>query len=121
MKIYKLSFGVINIHHPRLAEVIINEGVVMDEEIVGQYHDFLLSNLKAPFCLLINKENAYTYTYKAQVSVADLDEIKAVGVITKSAGAVMATEMLMDMNVPLQSKMKLFGSRADGLAWLAKK
>ncbi|MFD2725516.1 hypothetical protein [Hyunsoonleella rubra] len=63
MKEYKLSFGTIIVLKDNLAEVIINEGVVMNEVMVDIYHDFLLSYLKAPFSLLINKKNSYSYTF----------------------------------------------------------
>lgn len=40
MKQYKLSFATINILRDNLAEVIVNEGVVMNEIMVDLYHDF---------------------------------------------------------------------------------
>tara|TARA_R110000796_G_scaffold120962_4_gene235115 strand:+ start:492 stop:698 length:207 start_codon:yes stop_codon:yes gene_type:complete len=55
MKSHRLSFGEIIILKDNLAEVIINEGVLMDIKIVEDYHQFLLTHLKAPFSLLINK------------------------------------------------------------------
>ena len=61
MKVYKLSFGSVIILAPNLAEVIINEGVIIDELNVDEYHDFLLTNLDAPFSLLVNKKHSYTY------------------------------------------------------------
>ena len=44
MESYKLSFGVINILRNNLGEVIVNDGIVMDEVMVDEYHDFLLNN-----------------------------------------------------------------------------
>ena len=46
-----------------IAEVIINEGVEMNLDMVNQYHEYLLLHFKAPFSLLINKVNSYTYNF----------------------------------------------------------
>ena len=46
MELHELSFGKIIILHKNVAEVIINEGVEMDEELVNQFHDFDLPSLK---------------------------------------------------------------------------
>ena len=43
MSIHKLSFGEIIILKPNLAEVIIDSDVVMDLEMVGEYHGLLLN------------------------------------------------------------------------------
>ncbi|MFC1588898.1 hypothetical protein ACFL3P_01355 [Pseudomonadota bacterium] len=77
MDLHELSFAKIIILHKDIAEVIINEGVEMTEEMVDQYHAFLISHLKQPFALLINKINAYTYNFAAQEKLATLDEISA--------------------------------------------
>ena len=66
MSKYKLSFGEIIILKPNLAEVIVDNDVEMDLEMVGEYHEFLLSKLGHPFNLLINKVHQYTYTFEAQ-------------------------------------------------------
>ena len=56
MKSRRLSFCEIILLKDDLAEVIIDEGVLLDLKMVKQYHLFLLLNLKAPFSLLINKK-----------------------------------------------------------------
>ncbi|WP_159019429.1 hypothetical protein [Algibacter sp. L3A6] len=120
MKVYKLSFGSVTIFSPNLAEVIINEGVIMDELNIDEYHDFLLTNLDAPFSLLVNKKHAYTYTFEAQKIIGKLKGIKTTAVVTSTPGALMSTEMLMHINSAVRDSVKIFNSREEALAYLKK-
>ena len=120
MKVYKLSFGSVTILAPNLAEVVINEGVIMDELNIDEYHDFLLTNLDAPFSLLVNKKHAYTYTFEAQKIIGKLKGIKTTAVVTSTTGALMSTEMLMHINNDVRDTVKIFKSREEALAYLKK-
>lgn len=113
-----LSFGKIVILKKNLAEVIVDEGVTFDEELVVEYHDFLLENLTAPFSLLINKKNAYAYTYEAQKMITNLDEINVMAVVIGSSAGLMSTETLIKINESNASKIKLFKKRNQALLWL---
>lgn len=118
MKEYKLSFGTIIILEDDLAEVIIDEGVVMNEVMVDLYHDFLLSYLKAPFSLIINKKNSYSYTFEAQKVIANLKEIHAMAVIVGTNGAIMSTKTLIQINDSSDWNIKLFRTRPEALEWI---
>lgn len=121
MKVYKLSFGSVIILAPNLAEVIINEGVIIDELNVDEYHDFLLTNLDAPpFSLLVNKKHSYTYTFEAQKIIGKLKGIKNTAVVTSTTGALMSTEMLMHINSDVRDSVKIFNNREEALAYLKK-
>ncbi|MBP0903368.1 hypothetical protein ACFSKN_00570 [Mariniflexile gromovii] len=118
MKNYNLSFGVINIIKENLAEVIVNDGVEMDEIMVDEYHDFILSNLAEPTLLLINKKNSYSYTFPAQKAIISLKKVKAAAVIVSSVGGMMSTETLMNLNENNCWKINLFQKRDEALLWL---
>ncbi|MBU3821120.1 hypothetical protein KO566_03530 [Flavobacteriaceae bacterium XHP0103] len=118
MKSYELPFAEIIILKDNFAEVIIKEGVVMDEFMVGVYHDFLLTHLQAPFALLINKKNSYSYTFEAQKTIADLKEISHMAVVVATNGALMSTETLIKMNEDKQWNIRLFQERDVALNWL---
>ena len=118
MKSYKLSFGTIIILNNRLAEVIVDEGMVIDEVKVDEYHDFLLNTLDAPFTLLINKKYSYSYTFEAQKTIAHLKQIAAMAVIVNSTGGLMSTETLMNVNGNIFTNIKLFFDRKEALTWL---
>ncbi|TXE07118.1 hypothetical protein FUA26_12905 [Seonamhaeicola algicola] len=118
MKEHKLSFGTILILKPNLAEVIIDEGIVMNEVMVDLYHDFLLSHLEAPFSLIINKKNSYTYTFEAQKIIASLPQIHSMAVLVGSSGALMSTETLIKINEASDWNIKLFRTRPEALEWI---
>jgi hypothetical protein len=118
MKVFILPFGKINILHNTIAEVIINEGVVMDLEMVNQYHNFLLQNLESPFSLLVNKVNSYSYKFDAQLKIANLSEIKSMAVVIYNLSADMATQILMNINKGNNWNIKLFKEREVALDWL---
>lgn len=95
MKSHQLAFAEIIILKDNLAEVIINQGVLIDLKMVETYHQFLISHLVAPFSLLINKKFDYTYTFKAQKKVGDLDEINQIAVLVEGYNAKKSTEFLI--------------------------
>ncbi|WP_178984460.1 DUF7793 family protein [Winogradskyella helgolandensis] len=118
MKTYKLSFGIITILKTNLAEVVINEGVVMDLKMIEEYHAFLIEKLEAPFSLLINKKHSYTYTFEAQKSIVNIEGVKAMAVITHAYVSKLATDVLINMNRDSDWNIKMFQSREEGLEWI---
>lgn len=119
MKSYKMSFGTMSVLDSSIAEIIVDEGTEMNEVMVDEYHDFLLSHLKAPFSIIINKKHSYSYTFKAQKSIASLKEIKAMAVVVGTSGGLMSTETLIDINKDSNWNIKLFRIRDEALAWLS--
>ena len=117
MKTHQLRFAEIIILKDNLAEVIINRGVLMDMEMVKEYHDFLLKHLKAPFSLLINKKHPYTYTYKAQTEIANLEEIDFMAVFVERFTAKRSTEFLISINKD-KWNIKTFMVKSEALEWL---
>lgn len=115
-KVYKLSFGTIITINNHLAEVIIDEGIEMDEHLVDAYHDFLLSHLKAPFSLLINKKHSYSYTFEAQKIIANLKEIDHMAVLVGTLGSTLATKTIISLKG--RENIKIFVDRNEALDWL---
>ncbi|WP_458627492.1 DUF7793 family protein [Winogradskyella sp. PC D3.3] len=118
MKTYKLSFGSIAILKANLAEVIIDEGVVMDMKMVEQYHAFLTEKLEIPMSLLINKKYSYTYTFEAQKSIVNKDIMKTLAVVTHAYVSKLATDILINMNRDNGWNIKMFKNREEALEWL---
>lgn len=118
MKSYELSFGTILITKSNFAEVIVDDGVEMNEIRVSEFHDFLLKNLSCPIFLLINRKNSYSYTFWAQMNIANLKEVKATAVLIGTSGGLMSTETLIDVNKGKEWNIKLFQKRNKALAWL---
>ena len=118
MESFKLPFAEIKVIHHNIAEVIIDEGIEMDLSIVKQYHDFLLTHLSAPFSLLINKINAYSYTFEAQVELATLKEINAMAVVTYNNQTKAATQYLAKLPRDKPWHLEMFTDRSIALNWL---
>ncbi len=118
MDLHELPFAKIIILRDDIAEVMINDGVRMNEEMVEQYHDFLLSHLRAPFSLLINKINSYTYDFHAQENLATLKEINAMAVVAYNRVTKITTETLASYPRDVKWNLEIFSNRDDALAWL---
>ena len=118
MDLHELPFAKIIILRDDIAEVMINDGVRMNEEMVEQYHEFLLSHLRAPFSLLINKINSYTYDFHAQEKLATLKEINAMAVVAYNRVTKLTTETLASYPRDVKWNLKIFSNRDDALAWL---
>jgi hypothetical protein len=118
MDLYKLPFAKIIILRDDIAEVIINDGVEMDVDMVEQYHDFLLSHLRPPFSLLINKINSYSYNFPAQEKLATLKEINAMAVVAYNLMTEIATETLASYPRKIKWNLKIFPNREEALSWL---
>ena len=118
MDLYDLSFAKIIVLRDDIAEVMIDDGVEMDIGMVKQYHDFLLTHLRAPFSLLVNKVNAYTYAFEAQEKLATLKEINAMAVVAYNRVTRITTETLASFPRDVQWNLEIFSNREDALSWL---
>lgn len=118
MEAHQLPFAVINIIRNDIAEVIVNDGVEMNINMVEQYHDFLLSHLSAPFSLLINKVNSYTYDFEAQEALATLSEINTMAVVVYNDISRASTASLASFPREEKWHMDIFYDRLDALNWL---
>ncbi len=118
MDLHELDFAKIILLREDIAEVLINDGVEMDADMVDQYHDFLLTHLRAPFSLLINKLNAYTYDFSAQKKLATLKEINAMAVVAYNRMTAISTQSLASVPRQVEWNMKIFSNRDEALNWL---
>ena len=118
MELHELPFAKIIILEDNLAEVVIDEGVIMNVEMVDQYHDFLLSHLRVPFSLLINKVNSYTYDFDAQNKLATLKEIQEMAVVAYTRIIELTTDALASQPREVEWNLKIFNNRDEALAWL---
>ena len=118
MNLYELSFAKIIVLRDDIAEVIINDAVVMNAAMVEQYHEFLRSILTSPFSLLINKINSYTYDFDAQIELATIGEINAMAVVAYSRITELTTESLASYPRSKKWNLEIFMNREDALAWL---
>ena len=118
MDLHELPFAKIIILHDNVAEVMIDDCVIMNEKMVDDYHDFLLSHLHSPFYLLINKINSYTYDFPSQMKIATLKEINAMAVVSYNRATTITTETLASYPRAEKWNLKVFSNRDEALVWL---
>ena len=118
MDLYELSYAKIIILQDDIAEVIINDAVVMNAVMVKHYHEFLRSHLTSPFSLLINKVNSYTYDFDAQIELATIPEINVMAVVVYKRITELATESLASYPRSKKWNLEIYLNRDDALAWL---
>ena len=118
MDLHELPYAKIIILQDNIAEVMINDEVKMDLEMVEHYHEFLLSHLRPPFSLLINKINSYTYDFDAQLKLATLKEINAMAVVAYDRITRITTETLASYPRSEKWNLKVFSNRDEALNWL---
>ena len=118
MDLHELPFAKIIILREDIAEVLINEGVEMDIKAVNHFHDFLLSHMRHPFSLLINKINHYSYDFAAQSKLGALKESSAIAVVAYSRITEISTESVASFPRDVKWNMKIFSNRDEALSWL---
>ncbi len=119
MQSHTLSFGEITLLREDIAEVIVNDGIEMTLEMVDEYHEFLLSHLKTPFSLLINKIHSYSYEFLAQRKLAVLKEIHSMAVVSYSSSTKHATLALADgINRDIPWNLEIFNDKDSALHWI---
>lgn len=119
MVLHSLGFAKIILLANDLAEVIINEGVVMNLTMVNQYHEFLIGHLQVPFSLLVNKINEYSYDFNAQMKIANIPQIHAMAIVTYSRNSEFTTQLLAETIYRKSAwNIQMFSQRDLALEWL---
>ncbi|GAA3579546.1 hypothetical protein [Snuella lapsa] len=119
MKSYKLSFGSIAMLSSNMAELIIDEGIEVDEVMVDEYHDFIRTYMDNPCFVLVNKEHSYSFKFEAQRMIHNIKQIKAIAVCVKTSGALMMVETIINLNKVNDWNIKVFQNRMEAMNWLS--
>ena len=75
-----LEFAKITIIENNLAEIIVKPDIELTLEMVHLLHKTLRDNLTAPFFLLINKINDYSYDFEAMHELGTIKEIAGIAI-----------------------------------------
>lgn len=120
MKNHQLQLGHATILEPDIAEIVVDQGIILDIDMVYEYHDWIRANMPDPCFVLINKKNAFEYTFDAQIEIGTIKQIKAVAFFTPSDTAYHVTEMLAQLPRKLDWIYKVFYTHDEALYWLKK-
>lgn len=122
MQTLKLSFAKINCLNRRIAEVIVNQDVVISLEMSEEYDQALATHFASDFALLINKINHYRFAYEAQLTMASHSNLKAIAVITYNKKDRQSVEATAVMRKRDGWNLKVFDGlnlgRQAGIDWL---
>lgn len=118
MRIYNLQFATIVPLQDNIAEVIVRRDIELDVAMVETYHEFLRDHFRSPFALLINKKYAYTFSFEAQLKIAEIPEIAAIGIVTYNSLSKEFTQSMIDMPREKTLNAKIFTKREEALQWI---
>ena len=118
MELHELSFCKIIILREDIAEIIVNDDIEIDMEMVGQYHEFLLSHLTSPFSVLINRINSYTHSFDAQMKIGTLPELNAIGVVSYNRTTDIVSKGMASLPRNKEWNFNIFSRRDEALAWV---
>lgn len=119
---HQLSFAKINVLNEHIAEVIVDQDVVISLEMSEEYDRALSEIFSNNFALLVNKINQYDFSFEAKLSVASHENLAAIAVVTydneskKSVGEVAAMRQLDGWNLKVFDGLNL--GWQEGLDWL---
>ena len=120
METFKFSYATFHIIKEDMAELIIHEGVEMTKEWVEHLHTFLKTHLKAPFSVLVNRKNSYSYSYEGQVALFTIPEIHTVAMVVYNKISQMSAEYMIRQGRKVNWQAKIFRDREKALMWLQK-
>ena len=118
MTTHSLPFVQIIILQEDIAEVIVNEGVELNLEALTEINEILISNLKSPYSLLINKRNHYSLSLEVQQQLSTLKKVNARAVVVYDLLSEANASMITVFAKGKTQKHQVFQDRESALEWL---
>ena len=117
MEFHQLSFCTIKILRADLAEVIIDDGVEVNIRQLNEVETFFVDQLSAPFSLVMNKLNHYSFQFDAQVKMGTYEHLNAVAVISYNKTTDTLTQALLEVPRNKKWKLEVFSNREKAIEW----
>ena len=114
MLLGNLPFGHFEEIEPNIMEIIIHEGVQLDEKHIEQIEQGLLNLYKDEYSLLINRKNAYSHGHESLNRVAELKNASAIAIVAYSDASVIAAKM----HLLYSNNVHIFTNKLSALNWL---
>lgn len=118
MKTTNLRSGKIITLTDKISEIVIDQGVEMNDDLVEEMHDYFVGHKQETTGLLVNKKNEYAYTFSAQAKIGDLPHIKAIAIICYRQSSRITSELIAKLPRKHPWNFKIFDNYEDGLEWL---
>ena len=117
----RLSFCTFTPQSDNVTEVKFDEDILVDIDMVDQYHHWLNTHHNSDFGVLIDKTDHYSYTFEAQLKIGRIDKMKAASFLVKDHSAELAIESLMGIKQRRKIDYEIFYDHTLALAWLENK
>ncbi len=114
IKKYRLSFCNINILTDNIAEVIIDNNIVVTIEMVEEHDDFLCTIFNGDFGVLVNKVNTYSYTLEAKLIMGSIESMKAIASVNYSPDGTQSSQDIKDRRSNDSLNLKSFSGYEMG-------
>ncbi|WP_111976933.1 hypothetical protein [Algibacillus agarilyticus] len=115
---HTIGLGTIKAIRHDIAEVICHEGIEITLEMVAEYHQFLADHFASPCSVLVNKINAYTYTFEAQLEIGTAAHINSLAFVTYNRVAEIAVQTLSAYPRKKNWQDNFFNDKEDAIQWL---
>lgn len=122
MSLHKLSFATINMLEANIAEVIVDNKITISLEMVEELEAFFTKTFTEPFALLVNKINAYQYSFEAMTCMASNELLTAFAVINYDDVQQDPINQVLELRAMDELNMKVFSGLElgwqEGKNWL---
>ena len=115
---HNIGFADIIILEEDLAEIIVHQNIEIDDDMVNQIHDTLLSNLTSPFSVSVNKINEYSFDFNALSKIWNLEDIISVAVICYNETAQLTASYISSIHREKTLNIETFATRIECMDWI---
>ncbi len=118
----RLSFCLLKRLPGRIVEVVPDAGVEIDLFMLEELDRSMIALMGDTFAILVDKVNAYSVSFEAQVKVGLLEEAKATAVVAYDSFGVMGTQQILAMTKDEEEKeIDIFFDKAQAISCLEEK
>lgn len=118
----RLSFAYVNIVQDNIAEVIIDNNVIITLDMLEEYDIYLNKHFKGNFGLLINRINHYSYSFEAKLTLGSVNGLCAMAVVYYNRMSKESAHSMMNARINDEFNLKLFSGlelgKHNGVNWL---
>ncbi len=115
MKLEDLTFGSYREIEPKIVEVIINEGVELDDKMIKQAETALLDTFgQTPYALLVSRIYPYSHSMGSLTKVPKMANLAAIAIVVYSE----LSKHTARIHKIYQENVRVFDNKEDALIWL---
>lgn len=118
---YQLSFCEIEQLSDNIFEITTAEGAVIDDKCAKEANDFWLKLRKDPFCLLVNNDNTFSFSFTGSMVIGENPLRKKTAILLNNKKTKAGVSMTLDLkkSVNPSEDTRCFHDRAEAMEWLS--